>query len=355
MNIGDSMARVGIIIPAYNSERTLEYCLRSAIDQTYDDYEIVVVNDGSTDRTLEIMEKYKKLSNVKFTIIDKPNGGAASARQAGLDALDTEFVTFIDSDDFIDKDYIESLVDTIEGTNTNIANARFVNNIYLPIIKHFSFKNKARDEVVDLEKDKKYLSIMYVVTTGKLYRRDHIGITPKGFQANEDLAVNYYYYAKARHVSFNNRTKYHYVGQSDGLVKTKIQGYRWDIIQNTLLPLSDFKRTFDEKGLTIKYYSEVEQLFIKNIFQRLDDVNSKVKDPVLKQDLSTLLLDYLTLHFPNWPKNRYLQEDFKDFEMWDISSAKRNKKRVENYTPTKYDSEEQIFEEYKEEQNNTLT
>ncbi len=95
-----------------------------------------------------------------------------------------------------------------------------------------------------------------------------------------------------------------------------------------------------------EYYSEVEQIFIKNIFQRIDYINSNVEHTYEKEILTDLLLDYLTYHFPNWQENVYLSSNFKDFEIIDIYSAIKNKKYIKEYTPTTYAKEKDIFKKY---------
>ena len=95
------MAKVSVIIPVYNIEKYLKKCLDSVTNQTFSDIEIICVNDGSTDNSLSILEEYAKKDN-RIKIINKENGGLSSAWNAGLNEVSSEYVTFVDGDDWID-------------------------------------------------------------------------------------------------------------------------------------------------------------------------------------------------------------------------------------------------------------
>lgn len=99
--------KFSIIIPAYNADKTLNRCIDSILAQTFHDFEVIVINDGSTDNTNQIIDQYAD-SDSRITAIHKPNGGVSSARNEGLRTATGEYVIFIDADDYIDKDYLES-------------------------------------------------------------------------------------------------------------------------------------------------------------------------------------------------------------------------------------------------------
>src|SRR2546428_1497219 len=99
------MTKVSIIIPVYNAEKYLDKCINSAINQTYPDIEIIAVNDGSTDRSLDILKKYSD----KIKIISKENGGLASARNAGFKGARGEWIKPLDADDILYPNAVEEL------------------------------------------------------------------------------------------------------------------------------------------------------------------------------------------------------------------------------------------------------
>ena len=94
---------VSILVPVYNVEDYLERCLDSLLQQSLTQIEIVCVNDGSTDKSAEILEEYAKKDN-RIVVVHKKNGGLPSARNAGLDVAKGKYVGFVDSDDYVDKD-----------------------------------------------------------------------------------------------------------------------------------------------------------------------------------------------------------------------------------------------------------
>lgn len=100
--------KISIIVPGFNVEKYIKQCLDSVVCQTLKDFEVICVNDGSTDRTLEVMQEYAK-HDERFVVVDKPNGGLSSARNAGLGIVKGEFVLFLDSDDYIKPETLETL------------------------------------------------------------------------------------------------------------------------------------------------------------------------------------------------------------------------------------------------------
>lgn len=107
------MPKFSIIIPVYNTEKYLEKCLSSVFDQTFSDYEVIVVNDGSTDNSEKIIDKYlKKYSNLKYFF--KENGGLSSARNYGFKKAKGDYLLFLDSDDYYESDLLLKLNDSVD-------------------------------------------------------------------------------------------------------------------------------------------------------------------------------------------------------------------------------------------------
>lgn len=116
MNMGTEKIMVSLIIPVYNSEKYIECCLQSVFAQTYTNYEVIVVDDGSTDNTISKINRIvKRKENV--LLLRKQNGGVSSARNFGIQYSRGEYVTFIDSDDIIDRNYLATLVTPLVEKN----------------------------------------------------------------------------------------------------------------------------------------------------------------------------------------------------------------------------------------------
>lgn len=109
--------KISIIIPVYNSEKYLEKCLKSVINQTYKNLEIIIVNDGSTDKSIEICKKIKERDN-RILILDLQNGGVSYARNNGIKIATGAYIGFVDSDDYLKEDFVEKLYNgTDNGRN----------------------------------------------------------------------------------------------------------------------------------------------------------------------------------------------------------------------------------------------
>ena len=121
------MPKVSVIIPVYNVEQYLNRCIDSVLNQTYKDFEIILVDDGSTDKSGEICDVYAEKDS-RITVIHKENGGLSDARNFGIDAARGDFLTFLDSDDYFHPEYLEILVLNAERRNADIAICNYTVN-----------------------------------------------------------------------------------------------------------------------------------------------------------------------------------------------------------------------------------
>ena len=138
------MPAVSVVIPVYNSAKYLRECLDSIVAQTFSDWEIIAVDDGSSDESPEILDEYAaKDSRIK--VIHKANAGVSAARNDGLDAAQGEYVVFVDSDDLLVVNALDILHKTISSENADIAFA-----------DHFSFQCDKNQE-----KERRYVSRYY--------------------------------------------------------------------------------------------------------------------------------------------------------------------------------------------------
>ena len=127
--------KFSIIIPAYNAENSIQKSIDSILNQTYNNYEIIVVNDGSTDNTINLIEK-----NSKIKIINQKNLGVSSARNTGIENAKGDFIAFIDADDYIEKNYLEEFNNIIEKYNPDLIICGINESNNSKIFKSF-FKN----------------------------------------------------------------------------------------------------------------------------------------------------------------------------------------------------------------------
>ena len=118
------MEKISVIVPVYNSEAYLENCLNSIIQQTYQNLEIILVNDGSTDGSAAICQRYK-IQDPRVKVYHKPNGGVGSSRNRALEAVTGDYILFVDNDDWLELDHIESLYHLLKKADADIAIGNF--------------------------------------------------------------------------------------------------------------------------------------------------------------------------------------------------------------------------------------
>lgn len=122
------MLDFSIIIPVYNAEKTLERCLNSINAQTFLNYEVILIDDGSSDNSLSICENYKR-SNPKYQVVHQQNSGPSSARNAGLDIAKGKWICFVDSDDTIVSNYLQEIHNVTQSNDTDVVFVGY-NKIY---------------------------------------------------------------------------------------------------------------------------------------------------------------------------------------------------------------------------------
>jgi len=161
---------ISIIVPIFNSERWLGRCIESLISQTYKDIEIILINDGSTDNSLVICKEYSLKDN-RIVVIDKENGGVSSARNLGIKSAKGEYIQFVDSDDFIDPQMCEKLVEAIKNADMVLCGLKVWQEGRLLREPHL------KSEIVDYRQDiSKYFELRKINLgpCNKLYIREKI-------------------------------------------------------------------------------------------------------------------------------------------------------------------------------------
>lgn len=142
------MCKISVIIPVYNVEDYLEQCLDSVINQTLKELEIICINDGSTDSSLEILRKFEA-KDKRITVIDKKNEGLSATRNLGINLAKGEYISFIDSDDYIDLNFYEKLYNAAikykaDIACTNLYRLNSEKNFYMVKYKSYKCTQKPR-------------------------------------------------------------------------------------------------------------------------------------------------------------------------------------------------------------------
>lgn len=204
--------KVSIIVPVYNCAEYVERCIESLINQTYKNIEILLINDGSTDNSLDIINKYKNNSTVR--IFNQTNSGANKARKNGIDNCTGDYVMFVDSDDWIETDSIEKFIKYIRKYKCDIV--RF-NGILEPSKKIKNGYNFTNSNIIELDNLEKYNLFITTSVLNSLcfciYKKDllnNIDAFDSNFSNAEDLWANLNIYTKTEKILLINETFYHY-------------------------------------------------------------------------------------------------------------------------------------------------
>lgn len=202
---------ISIIVPAYNASLTIRKTIDSVLNQIYQNWELIIINDGSQDDTLKICRTYKDL---RISVIDKDNGGPSSARNAGLKYCKGEYVCFVDSDDWIEPEYLNLLYRSIVNYQSDLSVCGLV------LSRNNSFTNLSLQVNTCYQCLYKNQEFIKVFETGllnspcnKLYKKaiiDHYSIRFKPLFLVEDIEFNIQYFRYVSKVSFIKDSLYHY-------------------------------------------------------------------------------------------------------------------------------------------------
>ena len=216
------MYKVSIIVTVYNTEKYVEKCIVSLINQTYENSEIILIDGGSTDNTTEICSKYeKKYKNIR--LIHKENEGVSAARNRGILEAAGDYILFVDGDDWIEKTTVNTLVWLIEENNSDMAYILRVGNDY------------ATGEVVIGDGKKMLLHILNTSSLeiwGKLFKKkifENI-IFPEG-REQEDLYTIPSIVLKCKKVVAYHKGLYHYTIREDGLVGKMTKSDFYEVVE----------------------------------------------------------------------------------------------------------------------------
>lgn len=228
---------ISVVVPIFNVEKYLAECIESILNQTYTKFELILVNDGSTDNSLEICNQYSKKDN-RIKIVNKKNGGLSDARNAGIDIAKGEYIIFIDSDDFINKNMFKIMFDIAKSKNADIVQCSYkefynkedINDSSI-INNEFELKELTPIEALYGFYDEKK-SGLTTVAWNKLYKTKLFeGIRYPYGKIHEDVFTTYKLIFKANKIVCTETPLYYYRQRENSITTSKYNKNRLVILE----------------------------------------------------------------------------------------------------------------------------
>lgn len=273
---------ISVIVPVYKVENFLDRCVDSLINQTYKNIEIILVDDGSPDKCPQICEEWAR-QDYRVKVIHKENGGLSDARNKGLESAKGKYICFVDSDDYVNKTFVENLYKTLINNNVNIAciGLQEFNDDTCPENDKF-YDNKT--EVFETEEAIRYLfgSEKYQnYAWNKIYLKDLFNDVkyPKG-RKMEDLGTTYLLFDKCKKIAYNPARLYYYYQRENSILhqvnhqfcidKYYLAKQRYLYVSNKYPNIADAYLCFFSDCLTLApYQTNDENLWIKNELKKI--------------------------------------------------------------------------------------
>ena len=296
------MKRVSIVIPVYNVERYLAKCLDSLLMQTNKDFKVIIVNDGSPDNCQDIIDDYVKEYPDFIQGYIKENGGLSDARNYGMQYVDTEFVLFIDSDDFVEPDLVEKVLGEVDET---------VDMVVFDYNQYYEKDDKKLVIHNGLKEGKNYSlsehpDIMITIKNAawnKLYRTslfiENKIQYPKGYRY-EDLGTTFKLLLHTRNIRFLNIPLVNYLVDRSGNITTTYDKKIYDI----LAMVKENNDYYIQKNSFQTYYEELKYITVRNVLECLKKtpyMSDSVFVMKFIDDSYTCIKEY----FPDYRKTKY--------------------------------------------------
>ena len=299
--------KISLIVPVYNVEKYLEKCVNSILKQTYKNLEIILVDDGSRDKSTEICDKLKKVDN-RIIVVHKNNGGLSDARNVGIEIATGNYLGFIDSDDYIQNDMYEYLYKLIKENNADISICDY-KIIYED--EDFQVEEKINRiqtyTKIDAMKELLKRNQIQDYAWNKLYKRNLFSNIkyPVG-RKMEDLGTTYKLFDKANKIIKGNQKKYFYLQRIGSIVNNKtidlfidkyelsFERYNYlknkygEVIENEIDMVQKILELYQIKDITV--YKYIEEKRINKILENILNSKNVKKNLTLKLRVKLILL-----------------------------------------------------------------
>ena len=290
--------KVSLIVPMYNVEKYIEDCLNSLEKQTLSDMEVILIDDGCTDHTIDKVQPYLERHPKLFKLFHKENGGLSDARNYGIPYATGKYIAFLDSDDFVDETLYEDLANKMdEGYDVVVTDIEYW---YEDVSKRFVMKGLSDIDAPSIQK-RALLSPMFA--WNKMYVTSLFQEEEYRYPLNtwyEDIPVTTMIFAKAKKIGYLNQCHIHY-RQREGSIMSKVNSPR---IKEIFQVMESVRENFEREGLYKEYFDEIEYLHIEHL--RLYGMFRFIRSNQWKELYETSNRVMMAC-FPNWKKNKYIK------------------------------------------------
>lgn len=288
---------ISIIVPIYNMEKYLAKCLESLVNQTSKNIEIICVNDGSIDKSKEILNSFKKKYPKLIKVINKENGGLSDARNAGIKKAKGEYIGFVDSDDWVELDMFEKMYNYAIKKSLDIV-------VCDTIMETESNSYVLKSNLQYSDDDIKNYIISFPMACTRLIKRELFTkdyFFTKGI-LYEDLCLTPTFVVNTKNIGFLEEPLYHYLQRDNSIMnQLKFNDKLYDITK----VLDNVYQKYKDNNILEKYFQEIEYLHITHII-RSATLRFLGYENGEKNILS--LINNVETKFPNWYKNEYLKK-----------------------------------------------
>lgn len=291
--------KVSVIVPVYNVEKFIDKCLNSLVKQSLKEIEIIVVNDGSPDNSQKIIDKYVKKYPDKIKSYIKENGGQGSARNYGLEKANGEYIGYVDSDDFVEKDMYKKLYNKAKENNYDIVVCGNYN-------VSEDYQNKNIDTFINnYNTDLENIFFGKMAVWNKIYKRDILIKNKLEFKEKvwyEDLAFTLKAIMNSNTFAFIDEPLYDYLIREGSTMNNSN-------VQRNLEILDAFNDilSYIQHNKKEEYFSKIEFLAIDHIYiSAIVRVLKAEADDKVKRETINKLIDYMNKKFPNYKNNKYI-------------------------------------------------
>lgn len=276
------MSLISVIVPVYKVEAYLERCINSILNQTFQDYELILIDDGSPDNCGEICDKYAECDK-RIHVIHQENAGLSAARNAGIDWAfehsNSEWLTFIDSDDWIHPCYLEYLIEVVMKEDTHVGICSFLkSNCYndYPNYKECSYKTYSPETYY------RYNPASATVAWGKIYYKENFSQIryPNG-RLHEDVYITHKLLFKEKKIAVVDSCLYYYFANPEGITNTSSIKKTKDALEGTRIRAKYF---YDNGYMSAYEYEINTPVYISLELQAMNSGIVK-KDIVYKNKL----------------------------------------------------------------------